>query len=194
MEIIKFASSAQLTTSYGEFIIKVYADLANSYKEHVALIANNTNFKKAVNVRVHSSCLTGDVFSSLRCDCRQQLEYSLQLIAKEGGVIVYLDQEGRDIGIANKIKAYKLQEEGLDTVDANVHLGLPIDERSFDIAAAILLNLQINAINLLTNNPKKIKVLENWGIKVARQVIPVCQHPLTQGYLKTKKEKMHHLL
>lgn len=192
--IIELKSSAKLTTKYGAFSIHVYHEMANPHKEHAALISACTNFNNAVTVRVHSSCLTGDVFFSCQCDCRQQLDYALQKIGCEGGVLVYLDQEGRNIGLANKIKAYSLQDQGLDTVEANIELGFGIDERCFDIGADILKLLQITDVNLLTNNLDKIQALQKCGINVHRLTMPISNHPLTQHYLQTKKIKMRHLL
>jgi 3,4-dihydroxy 2-butanone 4-phosphate synthase/GTP cyclohydrolase II len=149
-----------------------------------------------VLVRVHSECLTGDVFHSLRCDCGQQLEDALAKIEDEGrGVLLYLAQEGRGIGLLNKLRAYKLQEEGLDTVDANLELGLPADLRDYGIGAQILVDLGLSSIRILTNNPKKIVGLEGYGLRVTEQ-IPI-QHPPTphnREYLRAKKERLGHLL
>jgi 3,4-dihydroxy 2-butanone 4-phosphate synthase / GTP cyclohydrolase II len=152
--------------------------------------------RQDVLVRVHSECLTGDVFHSMRCDCGQQLESALCLIEEEGqGVLLYLAQEGRGIGLLNKLRAYKLQEEGLDTVDANIELGLPADLRDYGIGAQILVDLGLTSIRLLTNNPKKIVGLEGYGLTVTDQ-LPI-QHPPTQynrDYLRTKRDRMGHLL
>jgi 3,4-dihydroxy 2-butanone 4-phosphate synthase/GTP cyclohydrolase II len=149
-----------------------------------------------VLVRVHSECLTGDVFHSQRCDCGQQLEDALQRIEEEGrGVLLYLAQEGRGIGLLNKLRAYKLQEEGLDTVDANLELGLPADLRDYGIGAQILVDLGLTSIRLLTNNPKKIIGLEGYGLRVADQ-LPIEHHPTphNQSYMRTKRDRMGHLL
>lgn len=191
---IQCESSATLTTQHGDFTIYVYHEDCAPHKEHVALVSKHTDFNKAVTVRIHSSCLTGDVFFSCRCDCRQQLDYALQKIGSEGGIVIYLDQEGRNIGLANKIKAYNLQDQGLDTVEANIKLGFGADERSFDIAASILTSLQIKHINLLTNNLDKISALQKYGFNVQRLAIPKYNHPLAQNYLQIKKTKMRHLL
>jgi 3,4-dihydroxy 2-butanone 4-phosphate synthase/GTP cyclohydrolase II len=149
-----------------------------------------------VLVRVHSECLTGDVFHSLRCDCGEQLESALSMIEREGqGVLLYLAQEGRGIGLLNKLRAYKLQEEGLDTVDANLKLGLPADLRDYGIGAQILVDLGLSSIRILTNNPKKIRGLEGYGLSVAAQVpIEHMPNPHNEAYLRAKKERMGHTL
>jgi 3,4-dihydroxy 2-butanone 4-phosphate synthase/GTP cyclohydrolase II len=149
-----------------------------------------------VLVRVHSECLTGDVFHSLRCDCGQQLESALAMIEQEGrGVLLYLAQEGRGIGLLNKLKAYKLQEEGYDTVEANLRLGLPADLRDYGIGAQILVDLGLTSIRILTNNPKKIRGLEGYGLRVIDQMpIEHLPNPHNQAYLRTKAEKLGHVL
>jgi 3,4-dihydroxy 2-butanone 4-phosphate synthase/GTP cyclohydrolase II len=152
--------------------------------------------KEDVLVRVHSECLTGDVFHSLRCDCGEQLESALSMIEAEGeGVLLYLAQEGRGIGLLNKLKAYKLQEEGYDTVDANLKLGLPADLRDYGIGAQILADLGLSSIRILTNNPKKIRGLEGYGLRVSDQV-PIAHAPNkhNEAYLRTKAERMGHTL
>jgi 3,4-dihydroxy 2-butanone 4-phosphate synthase / GTP cyclohydrolase II len=147
-------------------------------------------------VRMHSECLTGDVFHSLRCDCGEQLESALAMIEREGrGVLVYLAQEGRGIGLLNKLRAYKLQEEGLDTVDANLELGLPADLREYGIGAQILVDLGLSSIRILTNNPKKIHGLQGYGLSVTEQVpIQHTPNPHNEGYLRAKAERMGHTL
>ncbi|PJB10866.1 MAG: hypothetical protein CO120_02615 [Gammaproteobacteria bacterium CG_4_9_14_3_um_filter_38_9] len=144
-------------------------------------------------MRIHSACLTGDLFGSQRCDCHEQLFHSLDKISKEGGMLIYLNQEGRGIGLLNKIKAYALQESGMDTVDANVHLGLPIDSREYYLVANILRNKNISRIRLLTNNPEKIDNLKKYGIdEIERVEMPVFLSACNERYLKTKKEKLMH--
>jgi 3,4-dihydroxy 2-butanone 4-phosphate synthase/GTP cyclohydrolase II len=149
-----------------------------------------------VLVRMHSECLTGDVFHSLRCDCGEQLESALSMIEREGrGVLVYLAQEGRGIGLLNKLRAYKLQEQGLDTVDANLELGLPADLREYGIGAQILVDLGLSSIRILTNNPKKIHGLQGYGLSVSEQVpIEHVPNPHNEGYLRAKAERMGHML
>jgi 3,4-dihydroxy 2-butanone 4-phosphate synthase/GTP cyclohydrolase II len=165
-------------------------------KHHVAMVKGDVAGKQDVLVRVHSECLTGDVFHSQRCDCGQQLEAALRMIEDEGeGVLLYLAQEGRGIGLLNKLRAYKLQEEGLDTVDANLELGLPADLRDYGIGAQILVDLGLSSIRILTNNPKKIVGLEGYGLSVTEQI--GIQHPATphnREYLRAKKERLGHLL
>jgi 3,4-dihydroxy 2-butanone 4-phosphate synthase/GTP cyclohydrolase II len=165
-------------------------------KHHVALVKGEVDGKEDVLVRVHSECLTGDVFHSLRCDCGEQLESALSMIEREGqGVLLYLAQEGRGIGLLNKLRAYKLQEEGLDTVDANLQLGLPADLRDYGIGAQILVDLGLTSIRILTNNPKKIRGLEGYGLSVSAQVpIEHVPNPHNEAYLRAKKERMGHTL
>ncbi len=163
---------------------------------HLAIIKGDVKGKKNVLVRVHSSCETGDIFHSLKCDCGEQLETALQMIEKEGtGVVLYMHQEGRGIGLANKLKAYKLQEQGLDTVEANVALGFAPDLRDYGIGAQILCELGISSIKLMTNNPKKIIGLDGYGLKITKRVpIEMKPNAVNKRYLKTKKEKMGHKL
>ena len=163
---------------------------------HLAIIKGDVKGKKNVLVRVHSSCETGDIFHSLKCDCGEQLETALKMIEKEGtGVVLYMHQEGRGIGLANKLKAYKLQEQGLDTVEANVALGFAPDLRDYGIGAQILCELGISSIKLMTNNPKKIIGLDGYGLKITKRVpIEMKPNAVNKRYLKTKKEKMGHKL
>ena len=165
-------------------------------KHHVAMVKGDVSGESDVLVRVHSECLTGDVFHSLRCDCGQQLESAMELIEQEGrGVLLYLAQEGRGIGLLNKLRAYKLQEQGLDTVDANLELGLPADLRDYGIGAQILVDLGLTSIRLLTNNPRKIVGLEGYGLRVTDQ-LPI-QHKATEhnrDYLVTKRDRLGHML
>ncbi|HEX4760695.1 MAG TPA: bifunctional 3,4-dihydroxy-2-butanone-4-phosphate synthase/GTP cyclohydrolase II [Thermoleophilaceae bacterium] len=194
-KLIERVVSAQMPTEYGDFTVVGFRSLVDS-KHHVAMVKGEVAGQDDVLVRVHSECLTGDVFHSLRCDCGQQLEDALRRIEEEGqGVLLYLAQEGRGIGLLNKLRAYKLQEDGLDTVDANLELGLPADLRDYGIGAQILVELGLTSIRLLTNNPKKIVGLEGYGLTVSDQ-IPI-QHPATPhnaDYLRTKRDRMGHLL
>ncbi|MBU0586526.1 GTP cyclohydrolase II [Candidatus Micrarchaeota archaeon] len=180
-------NSAFFPSKFGEF--KIY-----SSKDNLALIYGN--LKEPVLVRVHSRCTTGDVFGSLRCDCGEQLVQAIEMIKKKGnGIILYLDQEGRGIGLSNKIKAYELQDKGADTVEANHQLGFETDLRSYETAAEILKQLEVSRIKLITNNPKKIEGLKINDLEIVERVpllIPSNSH--NEKYLKTKKEKMGHLI
>ncbi len=188
------AASAVLPTAYGVFKIIVYKSPGDKL-EHIALI-KGSDFNKPVLVRIHSSCLTGESFASLKCDCRDQLTTSLIKIGKaKAGILIYLNQEGRSIGLTNKIKAYALQDTGLDTVQANEQLGFIADPRNYQVAAQILQDLCISQIKLLTNNPEKARQLNSFGIAI-KQCLPleITPHPLDKKYLKTKKTKMGHKL
>jgi 3,4-dihydroxy 2-butanone 4-phosphate synthase/GTP cyclohydrolase II len=193
--LIKRGEEAKLPTHYGDFRIIPYLQKSNG-KEHVALVKGDWTADDAILVRMHSSCITGDIFGSMRCECGDQLHKSMQLIEKEGrGVVVYLDQEGRGIGLLNKIKAYKLQEEGLDTVEANVHLGFAPDERDYGVGAQILRNLGVKKMRLLTNNPVKRVGLEGYGLQVIENIpIEVEPNEHNEFYMKTKRDRMGHVL
>ena len=194
-KLVERVVSTALPTGFGEFQAVGYRSLVDD-KHHVALVKGDLAGQEDVLVRVHSECLTGDVFHSLRCDCGEQLESALARIEREGlGVLLYLSQEGRGIGLLNKLRAYKLQEEGLDTVDANLRLGLPADLRDYGIGAQILVDLGLTSIRILTNNPKKISGLAGYGLSVADQ-IPIEQvpNPHNEAYLRAKREKLGHTL
>jgi len=194
-QLIERVVSTVLPTGFGEFQAVGYRSLVDD-KHHVALVKGEVAGHEDVVVRVHSECLTGDVFHSLRCDCGEQLESALAMIEKEGrGVLLYLAQEGRGIGLLNKLRAYKLQEEGLDTVEANLRLGLPADLRDYGIGAQILVDLGLSSIRILTNNPKKIRGLEGYGLRVTDQIpIEHVPNPHNEAYLRTKAERMGHTL
>jgi 3,4-dihydroxy 2-butanone 4-phosphate synthase/GTP cyclohydrolase II len=187
--------SIQMPTDYGDFQLTLYRSTLDG-QNHLALVKGDVAGKKDVLVRVHSECLTGDVFGSRRCDCGPQLHQAMKQIAEAGrGVIVYMRQEGRGIGLAPKIQAYKLQEGGLDTVDANLKLGYPMDLREYGLGAQILVDLGLKKIRLLTNNPKKIVGLEGYGLEITQQVpIRIKANPHNQRYLDTKRAKLGHLI
>ncbi|HET6398405.1 MAG TPA: GTP cyclohydrolase II [Candidatus Thermoplasmatota archaeon] len=191
------AAAARLPTKWGGFRIYVYRDVLSG-KEHAALVHGDVRADGGGNVlcRIHSECLTGDIFRSLRCDCGPQLEESLRQIAREGrGLVVYLRQEGRDIGLTNKILAYELQEQGLDTVEANLQLGHPSDARTYDAARDILKDLGVASLRLLTNNPEKLRSLEELGFPIVERVsIELPPTDENKEYLATKKGKMGHML
>ena len=193
--LVEKGVEADMPTAYGHFRIIPFRQKSNGL-EHVALIKGKWDPDEPVLVRMHSSCATGDIFGSQRCDCGEQLHKSMQLIEKEGkGAIVYLIQEGRGIGLMNKIAAYKLQEEGLDTVDANIHLGFDPDLRDYGVGAQILREIGISKIRLLTNNPVKRVGLEGYGLEIVENVpIEITPNQYNERYLRTKKERMGHTL
>jgi len=194
-KLVERVVSTGLPTAFGDFTVVGYRSLVDG-KHHVAMVKGEVAGASDVLVRVHSECLTGDVFHSLRCDCGEQLESALAMIEADGcGVLLYLSQEGRGIGLLNKLRAYKLQEEGLDTVDANLRLGLPADLRDYGIGAQILTDLGLTSIRILTNNPKKIIGLEGYGLSVTDQIpIQPLPNPHNAGYLRAKKDRMGHTL
>ncbi|RMH72220.1 MAG: GTP cyclohydrolase II [Gemmatimonadetes bacterium] len=186
---------SNLPTRYGDFKIYIFHNNRDS-KEHLAIVNGSVTHKEAVPARIHSECLTGEVFGSLKCDCAAQLEWALKYIAQQAcGILLYLRQEGRGIGLGNKIRAYALQEEGLDTIEANHQLGFSDDLREYDIAAAMLKSLKVRSVKLITNNPHKISSLGDYGIPVIER-IPVVIEPseYNREYLKTKMEKAGHLI
>ena len=187
-EFIVISSVANLPTRYGDFKIQAFKE---GDKEHLAIFKEP--FGDVPLVRVHSECLTGDALGSLKCDCGEQLEASLELIAKEGGLIIYHRQEGRNIGLFNKVNAYALQDKGLDTIEANHQLGFSADERTYDIVVTILKHFNIKKLKLLTNNPKKLEVLEGFEI-IERVPLVIEPNEKNRDYLKVKKEQMGHLL
>jgi len=194
-KLVERVVSVRLPTEYGEFTAVAFRERLTG-KHHVALVMGSVDGVRDVLVRVHSECLTGDVFHSLRCDCGEQLDAALRAIAAEGrGVLLYMSQEGRGIGLLNKLKAYELQEQGLDTVDANLALGFAADEREWGIGNQILADLGLSTIRLLTNNPKKVSGLEAYGLKVTEQVpIEVPPNAENHRYLAAKRDKLGHRL
>lgn len=193
--MIKQQSAAIIPTQFGNFNMLAFSDSSNQVMPHLALVSEKFKAQtdEPVLVRIHSECITGDLFGSYRCDCGEQLDQSLALIGENGGVLIYLRQEGRGIGIINKLKAYRLQDKGMDTVEANVHLGLPEDGRYYDEAIFILKSLGIKRISLLTNNPDKLRALDDSDIVVeSREPLIIPHKDENVDYFKTKKEKFGH--
>jgi len=189
-QIIK-SEIANLPTKFGKFKVKAYKD---ECQEHLAIMSEN--FIDLVNplVRIHSECLTGDTIGSLKCDCSNQLDLALKLISKNGGLIIYHRQEGRNIGLVNKINAYKLQDEGYDTIEANLKLGFQEDERDYSAIAYILQDLNIKKLKLITNNPSKIAFIEDLGIQITQRIPAITSiNKYNKNYISTKKEEMGHL-
>lgn len=193
--LIERLIDVQLPTKYGDFEMVAYKQVSNQM-EHLAIVKGTWDEHEPILVRVHSSCMTGDIFGSCRCDCGEQLEAAMTLIENEGkGVIVYMNQEGRGIGLLNKLKAYKLQESGMDTVEANISLGFQMDERDYGVGAQILRNLGVTKMRLMSNNPKKRKGLIGYGLEIVDNVsLKIPSNPHNENYLFTKKSKMGHEL
>lgn len=193
--MLKIQAESNVPTEYGEFRMIAFSESESDWMPHLAVVAKNTDFTKPVNVRFHSECITGEVFHSKKCECGQQLDAAMNFIYKNGGIIVYLRQEGRNIGIINKLKAYALQEKGFDTVEANLELGLPADDRNFDVAIEILNILNVKEVNLLTNNPQKLKFVIDSNILLNKRIpLQMDSTKESEAYLKTKKDYFGHLL
>jgi 3,4-dihydroxy 2-butanone 4-phosphate synthase/GTP cyclohydrolase II len=193
--LVEQGETVSLPTAYGDFMLTPFRQLNNGL-EHVALVKGEWAPDEPILCRVHSSCMTGDIFGSMRCECGEQLHKAMQMVNEAGkGVILYMNQEGRGIGLMNKIRAYKLQEQGQDTVEANVHLGFRPDERDYGVGAQILQLLDAKKLKLMTNNPIKRVGLESYGIEIVENIpIEIAPNPYNQHYMRTKKEKMHHNL
>jgi GTP cyclohydrolase II len=194
-DIIKFIETSELPSEIADFKVHAFTE-KQTEKDHLAITLGDINSADSILARIHSQCITGESFFSLRCDCRFQLTESLKLIATKGsGVVFYLQQEGRGIGLSNKIRAYKLQDKGLDTVEANHHLGFNDDERNYEIVSAMANHLKIKTVDLMTNNPKKIDALEKSGLKVSKRIpIKIESNTHNKSYLKTKVKKLGHLM
>ena len=193
--MVKRASSAKMPTKHGEFTIVGYENILTK-EHHVALVKGDVSNGEPVLIRVHSECLTGDAFGSLRCDCGQQFEAAMKSIEKEGrGILLYMRQEGRGIGLINKIRAYNLQDQGLDTVEANLALGFGADLRDYGIGAEILADLKVRKLKLMTNNPRKLVGLSGYGIEIVERIqIQLNHNEKNELYLKTKQNKLSHML
>lgn len=193
--MIEKQAAAMIPTPWGNFNMIAFSSSSSEQMPHLALVHERFDPTMPTYVRIHSECMTGDLFGSRRCDCGEQLDKAMGLAAKHGGVVIYLRQEGRGIGLINKLKAYQLQDHGDDTIDANIHLGLEIDARQYDVAVQIMQLLAIRSIHLLTNNPDKIEAIEKSPIRIMSR-IPIVIRPKEENrkYLKTKQQKMGHLL
>ena len=190
--IFKKSEIANLPTKYGHFKVRAYKE---RQQEHLAIFTDKFGASDAPLVRIHSQCLTGDTFGSIKCDCNNQLHKALELIAKEGGLIIYHAQEGRNIGLLNKLNAYALQDQGRNTIQANIELGFAADERTYDVIREIFNDFGLTKIKLLTNNPAKVLVVEGLNVEIAERIpIIIDSNPYNEGYLKTKKDHMGHFL
>ena len=191
MNIIE-SNIANLPTKYGNFRIKAYKD---DNQEHLAIMSLDFETLEAPFVRIHSECLTGDTLGSLKCDCQNQLDLSLKFIAKNGGLVIYHRQEGRNIGLVNKVNAYALQDKGRNTIEANIELGFKEDERDYRVVGYIFENLGIKKLKLITNNPAKLKYVESLGVEIVERIPAIIKaNKYNELYLSTKKEKMGHLI
>ncbi|QBJ84897.1 GTP cyclohydrolase II [Chryseobacterium gleum] len=193
--MLTIQAQSKIPTDYGTFTVYAFSENEEDWSPHLVLVAENTDYNKTVNVRFHSECITGEVFHSKKCECGQQLDAAMKYMSENGGMIIYLRQEGRNIGIINKLRAYALQEQGLDTVEANLRLGLPADGRNFDVAVEMLNLLHVKEINLLTNNPDKIKSVENSSIVLKIRIpLEIDSNEINAGYLVKKKDYFGHFL
>lgn len=193
--MLKLQAESNVPTQFGEFKMMAFSEDDKNWMPHMALIAKDTDLEKPTNVRIHSECITGEVFHSKKCECGEQLDAAMKFMQENGGIILYLRQEGRNIGIINKLKAYALQEKGLDTVQANLQLGLPADDRDFSVAIDMLEQIGVKSVNLMTNNPEKIKFIKNSNIEFNSRIpLQIKSNDASVSYLKTKKDYFGHLL
>ncbi|WP_343664829.1 GTP cyclohydrolase II [Chryseobacterium mucoviscidosis] len=193
--MLTIQAKSNIPTDFGMFTVYAFSEHEEDWNPHLVWVAENTDFSKTVNVRFHSECITGEIFHSKKCECGQQLDAAMKYMSENGGMIIYLRQEGRNIGIINKLRAYALQEKGFDTVEANLKLGLPADGRNFDVAVEMLKILNVKEINLLTNNPDKLKSLENSGVILNHRVpLEIESNEVNESYLSKKKDYFGHLL
>ena len=193
--MLKLQAESNVPTQFGEFRMMAFSEDDKNWMPHMALIAKNTDLEKPTNVRIHSECITGEVFHSKKCECGEQLDSAMKYMQENGGIILYLRQEGRNIGIINKLKAYALQENGLDTVQANLQLGLPADDRDFSVAIDMLEQIGVKSVNLMTNNPEKIKFIKDSNIAYNSRIpLQIKSNDASASYLKTKRDYFGHLL
>ena len=193
--MLKLQAESNVPTQFGEFRMMAFSEDDKNWMPHMALIAKNTDLEKPTNVRIHSECITGEVFHSKKCECGEQLDSAMKYMQENGGIILYLRQEGRNIGIINKLKAYALQEKGLDTVQANLQLGLPADDRDFSVAIDMLEQIGVKSVNLMTNNPEKIKFIKDSNIGYNSRIpLQIKSNEASASYLKTKRDYFGHLL
>lgn len=193
--MLAIQAQSNIPTDFGMFTVYAFSEHEEDWNPHLVWVAENTDFSKTVNIRFHSECITGEIFHSKKCECGQQLDAAMKYMSENGGMIIYLRQEGRNIGIINKLRAYALQEKGFDTVEANLKLGLPADGRNFGVAVDMLKILEVKEINLLTNNPDKLKSLENSGILLNSRVpLEIASNEMNESYLAKKKDYFGHLL
>ena len=193
--MLKLQAESNVPTQFGEFRMMAFSEDDKNWMPHMALIAKDTDLEKPTNVRIHSECITGEVFHSKKCECGEQLDSAMKYMQENGGIILYLRQEGRNIGIINKLKAYALQEKGLDTVQANLQLGLPADDRDFSVAIDMLEQIGVKSVNLMTNNPEKIKFIKDSSIGYNSRIpLQIKSNEASASYLKTKRDYFGHLL
>lgn len=193
--MLKIQAESNVPTQFGEFRMMAFSEDDKNWMPHMALIAKDTDLEKPTNVRIHSECITGEVFHSKKCECGEQLDAAMKFMQENGGIILYLRQEGRNIGIINKLKAYALQENGLDTVQANLQLGLPADNRDFSVAIDMLEQIGVKSVNLMTNNPEKIKFIKDSNIAYNSRIpLQIKSNEASASYLKTKRDYFGHLL